>query len=80
MRGDSKLIVASIIDAEGNTHYHILPTRWVKVGSIGFALILLLAIILGLMIINNKYDIDNLRQKVQDVNGGCCSNANQSNK
>lgn len=79
MRGD-KMIVASVIDEDGNTHYHILPTRWVKIGAVGFALMLFLAVILGLMIINNKYDIENLRQKIQvhDNEGGTCCNANTS--
>lgn len=80
MRGDkAKFVVASVIDSEGTTHYNILPTRWVTIAIGGFALMLLLAVVLGLMIINNKYDIDNLRQKiqVQEQGGDCCASNNK---
>lgn len=70
MRGDNiKFSAAHVVDVEGNVQYHVLPTKWVKLGLIGFALLLIIAVVLGLLIINNKSDIDSLRYKIETQEG-----------
>ena len=81
MRGDNvKFTAAHVIDTEGNVQYHVLPTRWVTFGIIGFCLMLLIAVVLGLLIINNKKDIDNLRQETIEVNEGHDANTSNTNR
>lgn len=64
MRGDKQFIAANIIDKDGQVVYHVIPAIWVRVGAIILVLLIFIALCLGLLILNNKADIDNLKNKI----------------
>lgn len=64
MRGDKQFIAASIVDKAGDIVYHVIPAIWVRVSLGVLGLLIVIAICLGLLILNNKADIDNLKNKI----------------
>lgn len=66
MRGERPAYTAAtIVDKEGATRYHIIPNRLIIFGLATMALLVMTALILGFLIIHNKYEIDTLRQKIE---------------
>lgn len=67
MRGDLTrpgLLAATIIDHQGVPKYHIVPTKLIVFGGVSLLLTLLTILILGLMIVSNRHDLDQLRDKI----------------
>lgn len=68
MRGDNKrLSAASLIDDDGKTHFHVIPSRWLQVGSLLMILMVLGAILMTIMMMMNRGDIDALKMKDQQM-------------
>lgn len=67
MRGDNntRFTAARVIDTEGKLHFHVVPTKWVSFGLVGFILMLVLAVVMGLLILSNKTDIERLREEIK---------------
>lgn len=67
MRGERQkpyYMAGTIVDLEGQPKYYILPGKLVAVGLISMGLLFIVALMLALMIIKNKIEIDNLKQQV----------------
>lgn len=65
MRGTNKTYsAASIIDAQGKTQYHIVPTKFIIFGLACLALLIGVAFVLGILVIGNKLEINTLKQQV----------------
>lgn len=64
MRGNTKHS-AVVVDLEGVEHYRIISTTWVKLTVVGFALLMVLMILLALLMLFNRYEIDSIRDRIQ---------------
>lgn len=73
MRGDiknadgpsSKLSAATIVDIHGVPKYHVVPTRFVALGLACMGLLFIIAILLALLVVSNKFAIDSLEDKIK---------------
>lgn len=67
MRGENKrpYSAATIVDEEGTAHYHVIPTRLVTIGIACVALLMLIAVILGVLVVTNKWEIYDLQEKIK---------------
>jgi hypothetical protein len=67
MRGDKKpsFIAANIVNSQGDIKFHLIPTNWVKIGLIVFATLLIAAVVLGLMVVTNRFELDDLKYKME---------------
>lgn len=64
MRGNNKpLNAATILDMEGKAKYYVVPPKLTLFGVAGLVLFLLIAIILGFMVLNNKWDIERMQER-----------------
>ena len=61
----NKLSAATIVDINGVPKYHVVPTRFVALGLSCMALLFIIAVLLGLLVISNKFAIDNLENKIK---------------
>ena len=69
MRGDNtlptKYYAATAIDPlDGSVKFHILPTWGTKLIIVGFIVLLAILLVLVLLILENKYEIDTLEKRV----------------
>lgn len=60
---------ATIVDNYGTPKYHVLPSSMVTFGLASMGLLLIIAIILGFLVLRNRSDIDDLRQKIKVEEG-----------
>ena len=68
MRGEKSQLpnytVATIINADGVPKYHVLPGRLVTILIISVTLLFTLVVMLGFLMLKNKFEIENLKQQV----------------
>lgn len=72
MRGDnsiapnsgSRVATARIVDLQGNVHFHVVSTWWSRGIIIGFALLIAMVIVMSLLILKTRRDIDYLQHQV----------------
>ena len=68
MRGENKrpmYSAATVVDHQGATKYYILPGKLAVLAVSSMIILVIIAILLGFMIVKNKYEIDSLKQQVQ---------------
>lgn len=83
MRGERRpsYVAANIVDAKGGIKYSIIPAMWLQVGTVVFALLIVIAVVMGLLVIINRYDIQDLKKKVEvQETGTNVSNTYNSNR
>lgn len=66
MRGDkNQFKAATVVDIEGKAHYYIIPGRLVYLGAVTITLMLFIAIVLSLLTLYNRYDLDTIKEHIQ---------------
>lgn len=67
MRGDKnkQYKAATVIDPEGNTQFYIIPGRLVYFGAVSITLMLFIAIVLSLLTLYNRYDLDTIKEQIK---------------
>jgi hypothetical protein len=68
MRGETPKPItysaATIVDEAGTPRYHILPSRLIVIGILSMGLLLMIGLILATLVLENKYNIDKLRDRI----------------
>lgn len=65
MRGEKIKVSGSIVDKKGATRYYIIPANLLVFGLMSMGLLIVVAILLGVMVLTNRTDIDNLRDRLK---------------
>lgn len=76
MRGSTTKHTAVVVDLDGVEHYRIVSTTWVKITIVGFVLMLVLMILLALLMLFNRYEIDSIRDKIHVEDNGATNTQN----
>lgn len=82
MRGDTnvKFVVANVVDTTNKTHYHIIPTVWVKYGIVVFILSMALLCLLSLVVLFNRLDLNIIRDDKRQRGGPVYDNTSNTNR
>lgn len=70
MENKKMVSTAVIVDHEGRVHFHIVSTWWAKGVLLGLTLLIIVCMLLVLLTINNKSEIESLQKQVDTEQKG----------
>ena len=65
MRGQKKYSAGTIVDLDGIPKFYIVPNKLILFGIASMALVILITAVLSMMVIYNKFEIEDLREKIK---------------